>query len=147
MRIVAVDPGGMTGLVLVNLLDHIPSEFNAPSHELVKGAEPTIIEVNCHDINKGFAEMNTIVHEFGPDVVVYEMFYLWTVAADLSPVKLITLMEWEWSRWTELVPQNPSERSVITDLRLKNWWLWSPGKKDANAAMKHLLVWMRKSQS
>lgn len=38
----------------------------------------------------------------------------------------------------------PGEMGVITDERLKLWGLWLPGDKDARAALKHLLVYLRK---
>jgi hypothetical protein len=37
----------------------------------------------------------------------------------------------------------PSAKSVVTDERLRRWGLWNPGRKDANDAVRHLIVLMR----
>lgn len=39
--------------------------------------------------------------------------------------------------------QTPADKEVISDDRLKRWGLWIPGKKDARAALKHLLLFLR----
>lgn len=147
MKIIAIDPGGNTGLV------NTYTEFDIESaHVIVRDAllsgEASVHNFDCRDVIKGFAELDKLVCAFNPDVVVYETFDLWTLAADVTPIELIALMKWQWryEEWS-LAAQNPSERSVITDKRLKDWKLWTPGEKDINAAMKHLLVWMRKNQS
>lgn len=46
-------------------------------------------------------------------------------------------------RYTELSTQMPVDKSIITDERQKRWGLWFPGKKDANVAIKHLIVKLR----
>lgn len=46
-------------------------------------------------------------------------------------------------RYTEVSYQMPSEKSNITDERQKRWGLWFPGKKDANVAIKHMIVKLR----
>lgn len=47
-------------------------------------------------------------------------------------------------RYTEVSYQMPSEKSSITDERQKRWGLWFPGKKDANVAIKHLIIKLRR---
>lgn len=46
-------------------------------------------------------------------------------------------------RYTEVSYQMPSEKGNITDERQKRWGLWFPGKKDANVAIKHMIVKLR----
>ncbi len=46
-------------------------------------------------------------------------------------------------RFTSLSYQMPVDMSIITDERQKRWDLWFPGKKDANVAIKHLIVKLR----
>jgi hypothetical protein len=155
MKVVAIDPGGNTGIVSIEIdeasVQDVISNQSLSSHALVQHANVEgkleLFDVDCRDVMKGFSQMNTLLHSVEPDIIVYETFDLWTVAADLTPVELIALMKWEWRNWANLVQQNPSERSVITDKRLKDWGLWYPGRKDVNAAMKHLLVWIRKNQA
>ncbi len=47
-------------------------------------------------------------------------------------------------RYTEISYQMPAEKSSVTDERQKRWGLWFPGKKDANVAIKHMIVKLRK---
>ena len=47
-------------------------------------------------------------------------------------------------RYTEVSYQMPSEKGNITDERQKRWGLWFPGKKDANVAIKHLIIKLRR---
>lgn len=37
----------------------------------------------------------------------------------------------------------PSAKAVVSDERLRRWGLWNPGRKDANDAVRHLIVLMR----
>lgn len=39
--------------------------------------------------------------------------------------------------------QSASDKSAITDDRLKHWGLWVPGKPHAMDALRHLIVWLR----
>ena len=47
-------------------------------------------------------------------------------------------------RYTEVSYQMPSEMSNVTDERQERWGLWFPGNKDANVAIKHLIVKLRR---
>lgn len=84
------------------------------------------------------------------DVVVIEDFTVRERTKDrslLSPVRLANqlLMMLALSNDLEVFVkwQQPSEMSVATDDRLKAWDLWLPGKKDARAATKHLIRYLR----
>lgn len=46
-------------------------------------------------------------------------------------------------RYTKVSYQMPAEMSIITDERQRRWGLWLPGKKDANVAIKHLIIKLR----
>lgn len=139
MKLMAIDPGGNTGIVYGDF--ELRSDI--PSHEIVKGLH-TVVDIDCSDPYDGFDELDCLINAFKPDEIICENFQLWTVAADLTPVQLITLLNY---RLGSICMQEPSERNVITDARLKAWDLWYSGRKDVNAAMKHLLVWIRKNQN
>lgn len=152
LKVATIDPGGTTGMVLYD--QHKPSV--SPAHVQLLSAKQEgrleVIEVNCRNVLGGFRDILGVLDKFNPDVVVYEGFDLWTVAADLTPVELNALLRWEigpdsgWSKSgkVKLVKQSPSERTVATSERLKRWGLWEPGKKDAMAAMQHMVVYLRK---
>lgn len=147
MKIIAMDPGGNTGLVIGDY--DIWSGKSA--HEVVSSGLIEVMDINCRDVFAGFRDIDRVVCGNSPDVVLIEGFHLWTAAADLTPVQLLALSEWEWgvkgSLQFKYAVQQPHERSVVRDDQLRRWSLWHPGRKDVNAAMKHLIVYVRKLQA
>lgn len=91
----------------------------------------------------------------GVDLLVIEDFRLldkggWSSDPEgLSPVSIaaciVCLIE-ERNLGMQVVMQMPSERSVITDERLKGWGLWSVGSGGPHVrdAWRHLLVALRR---
>jgi hypothetical protein len=122
------------------------------AHEVVRAARESgyfgVANFNCRDVLAGFEGICQYVRQHSPDVVVMEGFQLWTAAADLTPVQLLALADWEFKQGRlgcgQLEFQQPGERNVVRDDQLHRWNLWCPGMKDVNAAMKHLIVYIRK---
>jgi len=149
-RIVSIDPGGTTGIVW-GMFD---LEGGLASHEVVKAARRSghfgVANINCRDVLVGFYNLCLYVDQRTPDVVLMEGFQLWTQNADLTPVQLLALAEWEFNQGRlatgNLVIQMPGERNVVRDDQLHKWGLWNAGMKDVNSAMKHLIVYIRKHQ-
>lgn len=155
MKIIVVDPGGNTGVVWGSFDVY----GGLSSHEVISKEVKTkkssfgIDDYDCRNFVDGFRNLSRFITRFLPDVVIFEGFQLWTKDADLTPVYLLTLAEWELTAArSRVVPpwqyevQAPSERTVIRDEQLKRWGLWM-GSKDVRAAMKHLIVYIRKLQS
>lgn len=68
----------------------------------------------------------------------------------LSPIRVLAAFEafmcqQNELRLVEFSTQSPSDKSIITDQRLKAWGFWLPGKanKDIRDAIRHLIVKLR----
>ena len=82
--------------------------------------------------------------------MVCESFQLRERTSDpslLSPVriqsKLELLLHMKRIRVDDYTTQQPSQKSVITDERLRRWGLWLPGKPHACDAMRHAAIRLR----
>lgn len=153
--IMAVDPGGVSGYACIR---YSPAELKAtkdPTHEFIlahkdKGSlktgeitgDPTVQACALYDKARTLKA----------DVILIESFYLDSPLLKkvrtgdiLLPVKvgwgLAALILKDMG--IPIIWRPPSMMSVITDERLKLWNLWIPKQKDARAALKHLIVYLR----
>lgn len=141
MNIFAIDPGRTTGIAW-GWIDR--------TWQVTRPGWAQIDTSTLRDV-KIILDM---INEFRPDVVVYEDFIIRTLAADPHPMTIIDILEWELGsgfgqyagafRPDTLKPQQPAERSIINDGRLKRMELYQPGQPHANDAMRHLVVYSRK---
>ena len=139
MRILAIDPGRTTGVAWADI-DRTWQVTNA-------------CWMQYETYNKSDIKMLLdIIHTVLADVVVMEDFITRTLAADVWPLTIIHIIQWEFEHgnyWEgrhtgTLAMQQPAERSVINDSRLKRMELYQPGQPHANDAMRHLVVYSRK---
>ncbi|HEY7413922.1 MAG TPA: hypothetical protein VH593_01920 [Ktedonobacteraceae bacterium] len=89
----------------------------------------------------------------GPEVLVVERFvpqptkgYTWQ---SLSPMRIGAMLECliaERGLLVDLLWQTPSDKAVITDDRLRRWGWWWPGHDDAMDALRHLIVFLRRTK-
>jgi hypothetical protein len=142
MHIISIDPGMTTG---------IAHAYVDRTYQIVS---PIRVQLETYDPYDGSLLILNLIEELRPDVVVMEDFITRTLAAELQPMTIIHIVKWEviggGMRLTErpgtLALQQPSERSVITDARLKRLELYQPGMPHANDAMRHLVVYSRKAR-
>lgn len=161
MKIMALDPGGTTGVAVAEV-----EAGDEPVH--VQMAETLAVwQVACKGREEdGAWELWTSIQDHVPDVVVTEDFRLYqgrTHTSDtdgLLPWAMISRLEMIWwlarrgefdlDVWVpEVVYQMPGERMVITDARLKRWGLWRTEKRQGGGphamdALRHLIVFARR---
>ena len=136
-RVMAVDPGKSTGIVVGDF--HDDRGFSIV-HVQQLGHEHWMS--NVYDIL-------TTYNEYAPDVIVCEQFDLRpgnNFLADLTPVKINSVLEWEIG---DIVWQTPAmAKTTIPDNVLKILGFWptgiSVGQPDANDARdagRHLFLW------
>lgn len=164
MKIASVDPGGRTGLVLLELDPTKTMVFNGGrrtgaadriSSTVVIEAlkEDRLRWMNIHGDEEVQARNLYGALKFH-DIVIIED---WQIPAkvstrnrdSLSPVRigfgLSLLLNMSPKFKGKIVWQQPTQMGVITDDRLRSWGLWLPGQenKDIRSAMKHLLIYLR----
>lgn len=156
MWIMALDPGGMTGIAIARmdverrrLSDVSVSQFPMPAEGEDRWAW----------------EMWQMIGKEGPDVLVVEDFRLFPNMqhgpdqSGTTPMRLnarlqmvawlIKMEELEWDGYLpEIEMQMPGERSVVTDDELRKMGLWTTPSKGggphAMDALRHLIVFGRK---
>lgn len=158
MRVMSVDPGGKTGWCAINIPDHFIStsrtKFDS-THRLVKwckdNGEMRWGEVSAGPVRTAVELVRTAGH-LGCTTVLMESMYLDKPGSRkvrtgdiLSPCKVGWAFAglYEGQKLGTVIWRPPSEMAVITDARLKQWGLWIPNQKDARAALKHLMVYLR----
>ena len=130
-RILSLDPGGKTGLAIIDYTDK--SEPELVHWEEVPNSMDGFIE--WHRLNKP---------KYSWDVIVCENFTLRPSVKfpDLSPVYIIgalTALEPE----IEVTYQTPAHKSLCDDKRLKIMGLHKPGLGHANDAIRHGIIYLR----
>lgn len=153
MRIGAVDPGGRTGLVTIELPGYGPFRGNATDAVVLAMREGrlTLQNINGPELDQAW----TLYRELRFfDVVVCEDWQIPAKTSNrnretLSPVRIAFGLELllAQSRMFEgvFIYQQPTQMGVITDDRLRAWGLWLLGEKnkDIRSALKHLLIYLR----
>lgn len=141
MLIMAVDPGGTTGVAVCEVGRGVSHYLVAKEHEAGRLRLEQLEggwKFQCH-------MLLAMCEQLRPDAVVIESFQLRTKLAQLSPVQIGSVLDFELGKLHMPVEwQTPSERSVMTDARLRGWGLWTPGKPHQMDALRHLLVFARK---
>lgn len=158
IRVAAVDPGGRTGLVTLE----VPSAASILS---TNGASLVIKAMNegrlgLENIDGTELDQTKALYYKLRDfnVVIIEDYIIrvplkTTRREALSPVRIafgLDLLLTMSSVFNGgIVYQQSTQLSVITDDRLKAWGLWLPGQrnKDIRAALKHLLIYLRAPHS
>nr|DAU39245.1 MAG TPA: Putative Holliday junction resolvase [Caudoviricetes sp.] len=136
-RVMAVDPGKSTGIVVGDF--HDDREFSIIHVQQFKYEHWT---ASVYDI------LNTR-NEFSPDIVVCEQFDLRpgnNFLADLTPVRINAVLEWEIG---DIVWQTPAmAKTTMPDhvLKLLDFWptgasVGQPDADDARDAGRHLFLW------
>lgn len=152
-NIMSVDPGGTSGYAAI----HIPSGPSKRStHERVLSAKECG-HLRCEEVKGGpttqAIALMRLVEQLRCNTLLIESMYLDAPLTKrvktmdiLSPCKVgwgLAALVTHSLPHVRILWRPPSEMSVITDERLHRWELWIPGKKDARAALKHLLVYLR----
>lgn len=136
-RVMAVDPGKSTGIVVGEFCDD--REFSIIHVQQLKHKHWMS---NVYDILATY-------NEHAPDVIVCEQFDLRpgnNFLADLTPVKINSVLEWEIG---DIVWQTPAmAKTTIPDHVLKILGFWptgstvgQPDADDARDAGRHLFLW------
>jgi hypothetical protein len=134
MRILSLDPGGKTGLAIIDYTDETEAELK-----------------HFEQVPNGLAGMiawhkdNAKVWAW--DFIVCENFTLRTSVKfpDLSPVYIIGALE-ALEHPTELIYQSPSQKHLCDDSRLKVLGLHKPGLGHANDAIRHGIIYLRNNR-
>lgn len=149
MKVASIDPGGRSGLVIIEYLFRSPAHLTV-SRAMVKG---TLLLENVN--GKETAQVEALYRKVkGCDVVIIEDYIIrvplkTTARKALSPVRIgfgVDLLLGMSPKFSgQVIWQQPSDIGVITDDRLRAWGLWLPGQinKDIRAAMKHLIIYLR----
>lgn len=130
MRVLALDPGGTTG---VAQYDSETGKFTS-TQESERNHLVNLVRVQAH----------------GVDVVVCEDFRITMQTAKKSPqadaLKIIGAVDWIcWDVGIPFVLQTPGDaKRFATDDRLKKAGFWTPGRRHANDAARHLFLFMAK---
>lgn len=164
MKIASVDPGGRTGLVLLELDPTKTMVFNGGKRAGFQDRiSSTIVQEAMKDNRLSWRnvcgdELTQVENLYGTcrrsDVVIIEDFQIPANISSrkhevLSPVRigfgLALLLKMSKTFNGRVVWQQPTQMGVITDDRLRAWGLWLPGEsnKDIRSAMKHLLIYLR----
>lgn len=136
-RVMAVDPGKSTGIVVGEFFD---------------GCEFSIIHVQQLKHEHWMSNIYDILatyNKYAPDITVCEQFDLRpgnNFLADLTPVKINSVLEWEIG---DIVWQTPAmAKTTMPDHVLKSLGFWptgstvgQPDADDARDAGRHLFLW------
>lgn len=136
-RVMAVDPGKSTGIVVGDF--HDDHGFSIIHVQQLK---------HEHWMS-GVYDILTTRNEFAPDIVVCEQFDLRpgnNFLADLTPVKINSVLAWEIG---DIVWQTPAmAKTTMPDHVLKSLGFWptgtdvsQPDADDARDAGRHLFLW------
>lgn len=131
VRILAVDPGGTTGWVT----------YDTETAEFESGQDSDRFEFCERAVGRIVAQV---------DVVVCEDFRITVQTAKKSQqpdaLKIIGTLEYAAHVVRKLVVlQTPGDaKRFSTDARLKKAGLWTPGRRHANDAARHLFLFMAK---
>lgn len=135
-RVMAVDPGKSTGIVVGDFHDN--REFSITHIQQLKHEHWMS---NVYDILATY-------NKYAPDVIVCERFDLRpgnNFLADLTPVKINSVLEWEIGG---IVWQTPAMAKTMPDHVLKSLDFWptgsavgQPDADDARDAGRHLFLW------
>lgn len=135
MLILSLDPGGTTGVALI---------------ESQEDTEPQLLWAT--QVNGGLAGFMDFylneIKQFPLDLIVCESFTLreGIYGADLSPVYIIGALEaFNRASKVEIKYQAPSQKSLCDDARLKKMGLHQRGKQHANDAIRHAIIYLRNS--
>ena len=152
LTIISFDPGGTTGWSLLSIPPFI-GEKSVWKHRqkdiLLNKRFWNHGEIDCRtDESEGIWAIKNLIDEYPLAAVVFEDFQLRQLAADLSPVRIISCVEqyfWEKDR-SSLFKQMPSMKATATDDRMKNWGVYTPrgGLQHARDADRHLMIFLRR---
>lgn len=124
VRLVALDPGGTTGVA-----EYVAGRINAWQ-----------LDVPLHHKN-----LYNYLDNHRPEKVICESFtYRRMDKVDLIPVEYIGVARlWCIQTGTPLVLQTPSQaKKFFDDTKVKGVGLWQPGQPHANDAIRHLLYFL-----
>jgi hypothetical protein len=142
MNICAIDPGGTCGMALLLGGDdnvstlHLMQQRNASEFALAEWCLVTCMANEC-------------------DVLVVEKFipqpgknYTWQSLSAMRIASMIEtlLIERGMAMNVDWVWQTPSDKSIVTDDRLKQWGAWRKGRPHAMDALRHLIVYLRRHE-
>jgi hypothetical protein len=145
-HVLAVDPGQKIGVAWCPIW--LAKDWNAS----MVGHEELLTTGRGNSEPKAVMRILSIMLEFNVSAVVYEKFQHYPgrvlkgnwASAVRVPAMLAFALEQKWVI-TRLHEQSSSQAlGVITDDRLRASGLWIPGKKDARAAVKHLMLFLRR---
>jgi hypothetical protein len=134
MRILSLDPGGKTGLAVIDYTDQTEAELKH-FEEVPDG---------LHGIINWY---KTSEATWSWDFIVCENFTLRTSVKfpDLSPVYIIGALE-ALENPREIIYQSPSQKHLCDDSRLKTLGLHKPGLGHANDAIRHGIIYLRNNR-
>lgn len=129
-NILAIDPGGTTGIAIVSFSD---------------GVAPVVSHYEqIPDGLAGFIEWHKNNQHLNWDIIVCENFTLRQNVKfpDLSPVYIIGALEALESP-KKIIYQSPAQKHLCDDKRLQIMGMHKPGKGHANDAIRHAIIYLR----
>lgn len=153
LPILAIDPGGTTGWSLLVLRrKYTDGELLSVGNQNL--ALKTKIkwwhgEIDCRkNLHAGAATLRRIMEDWPSAAIVAESFFIRQRAVDLSPVKVLALLEdYAWQERREVFYQQASQaKTTATDDRLREWRCYTPegGLGHARDADRHALLFLRR---
>lgn len=153
LPILAIDPGGTTGWSLMVLRrNHDGKEVLTEGNQDL--ALKTKIkwwhgEIDCiKNLHVGMATLEKILDDWPSAAIVAESFFIRQRAVDLSPVKVLAILEdYAWHQRREVFYQQASQaKTTATDDRLREWGCYTRegGLGHARDADRHALLFMRR---
>lgn len=129
-RILAIDPGGTTGIAIISFSDDLAPVVS--HYEQVP------------DGLAGFIKWYKNNWSLGWDIIVCENFTLRQSVKfpDLSPVYIIGALE-ALEPNIEIIYQSPAQKHLCDDKRLKIMDMHKPGNGHANDAIRHAIIYLR----
>lgn len=133
MKLISFDPGGTTGVAIVQYSDTEPPRLDS-AFQIENGLEGFVYWARQIDWS-----------EF--DAIVCESFILRPSVKfpDLSPVYIIGAMEALIS--TEIAYQPPSSKPLCPDDLLKRIEFYTRGRPHANDATRHAIIYLRNKRN
>lgn len=127
--VLAMDPGGTTGIAMLRYTDDTQPEL-----------------IYLHQQEKGVAGFYDFFHGTKPNddvTIVSESFTIreGVHGADVTPLRIEGMQYEYWQ--DEVVYQDPSMKSMVSDGWLKSQNLWTPGKRHQMDALIHAFVYLR----
>lgn len=150
--VIAIDPGQTTGIAWSDLespeeilgVDEIRFKsskwWNDPATATVMKILGRVRELECR----------TVIIEDNSALVVSPGMRGRLKKSSLIPVRIEAMLSFALDqKWADidLVRQSPSDKTVMTDVILRKMGVFQKGRRHANDAIRHIIIWHRRQET